>query len=334
MEKDNIVLFRVKYSDITGDNNAALFLSQLEYWKPKSADGWVVKSVTDWWDELRLTKKQVMRIKAELEALGYIQTKLVLWKHSQTTSYLLKTEAVAEALESGFNVYKKTTIVPKGHGAERAPLQKGTVPKGNYPQYPKGTIHSTQRELSITENTIENTIENTLIPEINSGLFPLFDEPVFFKGDQGEKAEPPKSRKPKKEKAPPSPPKHPQFIEFRNTYLDWYKSKFGMAHTFGAKEAGQLSTLIDRLKQVTEADEPTALITFQAMLTNWDNLSKYNREKPQLNLLLSNLNSICTELKTNNDYDLDEQNWLLECDAKKGRHHADFTAYLKWYKLA
>jgi hypothetical protein len=323
MNNDNIVLFKSSYFNITGDHLSAMFLAQLEYWQPKSSDGWVIKSVTDWWNELRVTKKQVTRIKAELESLGYIQTKLVMWKHSQTTAYYFKKSAVELAVQTGFNALEKPKPEIEKHSTERAPCQKGIVPKGNYPQLPKVPIHSNLREPSILENIIENTIETTIITEKNSAQLPLFFEP-----DTGSKKT---TKKPKQEKKPVL--KHEQFSDFKSSYLNWYKQKFGMAHTFSGKEAGILGNIIDRLKQVTEADETSALLTFQAMLTNWDQLSKYNREKPQLNLLLSNLNSICNELKQNSKYDLDEQKWLLECDAKKGRHHADFAAYLKWYNL-
>jgi hypothetical protein len=314
---------------ITGGKGEAVALAQLIYKCAKSKWGTVRMSSTDWANEVQLTRREFENLNNCIAQLGLGTVEKCAIAMVKKMAYTLDKGAILAALKDTSVIYSTRTKqrIDTSEVTHRHVINNVSI--GN-----KQRIDTS--EIAHIKDVIKNKEDinkEFLFAEKNSAQFTPIETPDLFGAITG-KPEQHKSPKPKKEKAPPAPPKHPHFTEFRNSYLEWYKGKFGMAHTFGAKEAGILATLIDRLKQVTEADEQTALVTFQAMLTNWDNLSKYNREKPQLNLLLSNLNSICTELKQNNDYDLDEQNWLLECDAKKGRHHADFTAYLKWYKLA
>jgi hypothetical protein len=63
-QENNLTIPRPFIALCQGDHLAALFLSQLLYWQPRShdPDQWVVKNYNDWYKELALTETQVKRI--------------------------------------------------------------------------------------------------------------------------------------------------------------------------------------------------------------------------------------------------------------------------------
>ena len=75
------------YIDLADDALAGLFLSQLMYYQTLTADGgerltiendgelWLAKKREDWWDECRVSPRQVDRIVKSLRDLGLIETK-------------------------------------------------------------------------------------------------------------------------------------------------------------------------------------------------------------------------------------------------------------------
>lgn len=91
---------------LDGDVCAALFLSQLIYWSDKGYDEWIFKSYADWEQELGLKKKKVMAIKAKLEMLGLIRTKVKKVNNSPTVHYLLNAEALCNWLVTNRNYPK------------------------------------------------------------------------------------------------------------------------------------------------------------------------------------------------------------------------------------
>ena len=309
MSKERVIPFKVDYFDLTGNHLSALVLVQLEYWQPKAFNGWISKTEDEWKDELRITYKMLQRIQADLVNLGFIQVKQMHFKGKKTTHYRVDAGAVKAAIEAlNTDIESTKGQVNQRVNQPKVKLTKGKdtkLTKGKDRNLPKGNLGIDKRSTLYTESTTESTAESTLkVAETSSAQLPLFNLPLVE-----EKKATTKSPKQPKEKAPPAPPKHLHFQEFKKSYLDWYEKKFGMAHTFKPKDAGILSNLIDSLKQITKSDEATALITFQAMLTNWDELKPYNRSKPQLNLILANLNSICTELKDAYETELHSQRW-------------------------
>lgn len=81
----NVVRFALSYADMAGDLIAGLLLSQIVYWYMEPAkDGlsklrvrkagymWFAKQQNDWWDETRLTPKQIKR------ALGILKNKKLI----------------------------------------------------------------------------------------------------------------------------------------------------------------------------------------------------------------------------------------------------------------
>jgi hypothetical protein len=308
MTKDHCTPFRVPYSDITGDNNSALFLAQLEYWQGIKGNDWVAKSVTDWWNELRLSKKQVARIKAELESLGYIETCLLFFKGSQTTGYCFKKDAVQKALSDGFNAYDKDTIVPKGHDAKRAPSPKGTMPKGNYAPSPKVTMHSTQREPSITENTTENTTDILSDEKISSVPDSLvktdFMKRALLEGIEKNEQAKPKSKKPKEPTDPLTSEIHKYTCEADAFLKQWYLDKYQTPLISYDKDFVNIKKtfrkLIDGSANLEEKKRLTperCFLGVQYILENFDKLNDFDRKKISLNHIATNWSTLITTIQ-------------------------------------
>lgn len=83
---------------LDGDVCAALFLSQLIYWSDKGYDDWIYKSYADWESELCLKRDKVMAIRAKLERMGLIHTKLKKVNGSPTVHYLIDSDAICRWL--------------------------------------------------------------------------------------------------------------------------------------------------------------------------------------------------------------------------------------------
>lgn len=83
---------QVTYIDFCkGNINAALLLSQLMYWSNKSKNnGWVYKSASDWYNELRLKKASLNTAVKTLKNLDIIETKLKKANGSPTSHYKIK----------------------------------------------------------------------------------------------------------------------------------------------------------------------------------------------------------------------------------------------------
>jgi hypothetical protein len=301
MSKDHCTPFRVPYSDITGDNNSALFLAQLEYWQGIKGNDWVAKSVTDWWNELRLSKKQVARIKAELESLGYIETCLLFFKGSQTTGYCFKKDAVQKALSDGFNAYDKDTIVPKGHDAKRAPSPKGTMPKGDYAPSPKVTMHSAQREPSITENTTENTtdiLSDEKISSVPDGLFKSdklkeLAEDAIAKGETGKT-----KSKPKKELSEQDKLIAEQIKNIAERFKKWYLSHKKIVYPYKRHDFVNLTSMFKDLCNNNGYTIEGVVKEIEKIVNGYDKLSNFSQNNFSLNLIATKYNVLLSEIES------------------------------------
>jgi hypothetical protein len=88
--------FKKAYVDMAGDVIAGLLLSQIVYWYLPGAAGqtklrvekdgkrWLVKSREEWWEECRLTPREVDRARKVLEGNGLIQVRLYKFNGSPT----------------------------------------------------------------------------------------------------------------------------------------------------------------------------------------------------------------------------------------------------------
>lgn len=79
---------------LDGDVCAALFLSQLLYWSDKGYDDWIFKSYDDWESEIGLKRHKVSTIRAKLESMGLISTRLQKVNGSPTLHYLVNQNAI------------------------------------------------------------------------------------------------------------------------------------------------------------------------------------------------------------------------------------------------
>lgn len=88
--------FKKAYVDMAGDVVAGLMLSQIVFWHLPDRTGaeklrverdgcrWLVKSRDEWWEECRLSPREVDRARKALEGLGIIQVKLYKFNGSPT----------------------------------------------------------------------------------------------------------------------------------------------------------------------------------------------------------------------------------------------------------
>jgi hypothetical protein len=293
MSKENYTPFRLKYSDITGDNNSALMLAQLEFWDGIKKGGWVVKSVSDWWNELRITPKQVKRIKAELETLGYIETSLVQWNNSQTTAYLFKKQAVEEAVNNGFDAY---TTHPKSTGALGIGAKStGALGTGAHSQ--KVLVHTTKRDASITEITTENTTENTC-SEINS-LLPKTDLVKKEMAERIERGEAAKT-KPKKPKeiSPLDKEIAVKIQEVGKRFIKWYEAHKKTPYLSKKQDFINLTATFSQLCNKKGYTPDMVVKEIEKIVNGYDKLSNFSQNNFSLNLIATKYNVLLSEIES------------------------------------
>jgi hypothetical protein len=90
------VLYRTEYFDLLGDINATLVMSQIHYWYMPNSLGqsklrvfkdkkwWLAKTADEWWEETRLSKRQVERALQLLVAAGMIEVAVYRFNGSPT----------------------------------------------------------------------------------------------------------------------------------------------------------------------------------------------------------------------------------------------------------
>ncbi len=291
MSKEYYTPFRLKYSDITGDNNSALMLAQLEYWDEVKKGGWVVKSVSDWWNELRITPKQVKRIKAELESLGYIETTLVQWNNSQTTAYLFKKQAVQEAVNNGFDVYTTHTKSTRALGIGA----KSTDALGTTAPIQKVQVHTTKRDASITEITTKNTTEITT-SEINS-LLPKTDlvkQEMAERIERGEAAKP-KSKK-QKELSPLDKEIAVKIKEVGDRFIKWYEAHKKIAYIPKRYEFSNLTSLFKQLCNNKGYSPDLVVKDIEKIVNGYSKLKEFSQNNFSLNLIATKYNVLLSEI--------------------------------------
>ena len=119
--------FKKVYVDMTGDIIAGLFLSQLLYWHLPNKKGedklrilredkmWLAKSAPEWWDECRISPRELDRAKKSLVGIGLIETRVWKFGGKPTTHFHLNSErfmslwalALAGELERDKHTFKK-----------------------------------------------------------------------------------------------------------------------------------------------------------------------------------------------------------------------------------
>ena len=146
--------FKTIYVDMADDLIAGLMLSQIVFWHLPNAQGrsklrvrkdgryWIAKGRTDWYDEIRVTAKQVDRALGILERRGIIETALYKFDGAPTKHVRI--------LSEGFLSAWRAALQERG---------KSISTKGENPTTPKVEMDIAETGKSITEITSETTTE-------------------------------------------------------------------------------------------------------------------------------------------------------------------------------
>ena len=95
-QKNVITIYRA-FVDFTGSLEAAIMLSQLLYWTPRSERrGWIAKSDKDFQSELSLSRYAVREARKTLQEMGIIETKLKRFKGAPTVHYKVDLDKLNE----------------------------------------------------------------------------------------------------------------------------------------------------------------------------------------------------------------------------------------------
>lgn len=153
--------FKKAYVDMAGDLVAGLVLSQIIYWHlpgrnnvtklrvEQDGKHWVARNRKEWWDEIRITPKQLDRALKILRAKNLVETGNWFFDGKKTLHVRLDWH--------GFLPLFMQSILPKG---EDTILPKGK--KGGGTKLPKGENAFYPKVKNITENTyIDHSTENT-----------------------------------------------------------------------------------------------------------------------------------------------------------------------------
>jgi hypothetical protein len=161
---------------MAGDLVAGIMLSQIIYWNLPNKEGksklmvfkhgeyWLAKGREEWWDEIRISPKQVDRaLKTLRDDKKIITTKLYRFNGHPRIHIKLNWNVFFNALTSLLNDQKKNIE------AENLPLElqhnnqflpekwSSFLPKGKFPFCPKGKMDFAQRVKLITETTTKTT---------------------------------------------------------------------------------------------------------------------------------------------------------------------------------
>ena len=146
--------FKKIYVDMADDLIAGLALSQIVYWYLPAKDGssklrvfkdgyyWIAKGREDWWDEIRISTRQVDRALKILEEKGLIVTHLYRFRGAPTKHVRIDTKNFLEAWKVALDFTQRG---------------KSNLHKGENPIYTKGKKDFDQRGKSLTETTTETT---------------------------------------------------------------------------------------------------------------------------------------------------------------------------------
>lgn len=115
-DEKHVVRFALSYADMAEDLIAGLLLSQIVYWYMEPAkDGlsklrvrkagymWFAKQQNDWWDETRLTPKQIKRALTILESKKLIVIEYHRFKGFRTTHVRINDPVFLKAYNDTLN---------------------------------------------------------------------------------------------------------------------------------------------------------------------------------------------------------------------------------------
>lgn len=145
--QNNVITVHRPFVEFTGTLEAAMMLSQLLYWTPRSTmeDGWIAKSDQDWKNELCLARYSSRSATKTLIDMGLIETKIKKFRGAPTTHY----RVIWEKLEMAWIAWLDCLESDNGSSDFRQS------------DYPKSDDEMSENGQSLTETTSETTQENT-----------------------------------------------------------------------------------------------------------------------------------------------------------------------------
>lgn len=154
------------YIDMAGDLVAGVLLSQIVFWHlpdkrnqtklrvTKSGKRWIAKARYEWWDECRITPKQVDRALKLLRDQGLIETKNYRFDGAPTVHIRIVQDAFINTWQTLVKAPEENPFLPDG--------KKRILPDGEKRFLPMGEIHFNETVKTLTETTAETTTKNTL----------------------------------------------------------------------------------------------------------------------------------------------------------------------------
>ena len=181
------IFLDLTYIDITGDITCGVLLSQLIYWFSDDEKGnsklrvkkedryWLAKSKNEWYQETRLSKKQLERAEKILKQMGIIEVKIFKFNGTPTNHYWFNWERFIELEEDSLlsrgEMGCAQRVQPDAPKGDNGKLPKGSLesddkvqpinPKGSNLLIPKGSLDNTETEQSITYTTTNTTTHTT-----------------------------------------------------------------------------------------------------------------------------------------------------------------------------
>ena len=158
---DKPIAFHRIFVTITGSVTAALMLSQLVYWTPRTdedADGWIYKTRNDWFEEIGLSRDEQETARKVLRKKGLIDEQLK--GVPAKLYYRVNLDALRKALFSpvGGKAPNKDAGIPPTR------MRESTQQAGGKPAYKMGGKRQTY-----TESTSETTTARTPLPPASGG---------------------------------------------------------------------------------------------------------------------------------------------------------------------
>lgn len=229
------VALRLEYFDYFKDITVAIFLSQLHYWYMPDRNGksklrvqkngkwYLVKSYLEWYNETRLSQKQVTRALTILRDSGVLEVTVMRF-NGLTTNHITAINVVGNIpLQDGSFLLPEST-------------------SGSFHFLPQGDSGIYLKSTPITESTAETTTESILVTEKPSLLNPPQNT------ENGDSMKGPTTTnqllKMVKEEKAGTPPVALKSADLKRL---WKKTVEGYTANFTKKEEGQFNHLFTRL---------------------------------------------------------------------------------------
>jgi len=88
--QENVIIVYRAFVDFTGNIEAAMMLSQLLYWTPRSTmNGWIAKSDREFQEELCLSRYGIRTAKMKLEEMKLIKVRKLQFNGAPTLHYMI-----------------------------------------------------------------------------------------------------------------------------------------------------------------------------------------------------------------------------------------------------